>query len=174
MKKLKNPKLTIRMKLFLEFTLKGEDFWDICCDHGYVGIGALKSNEYSNIHFVDQVPQIMERLSQLLKQTFLRLDEINCHLHVLPAESLDEEIKGNVLIAGVGGLTIKTILDTLLQSNKLKAKRIILSPHTDEAVLINYMISAEFQNFYKINSKEKYMEIKKCRTVYILDALSVQ
>ena len=42
--KLPNPKLTKRMKCFIDHALIDKPLWDICCDHGYVGIKALETS----------------------------------------------------------------------------------------------------------------------------------
>ena len=167
--KLPNPKLSARMKSFIEHALKGQPFWDVCCDHGYVGIKALESSEFLEVHFVDQVPHIMQRLETLIKQSWRIKPEHKYFLYLLPGEEIEGEVHGTLLIAGVGGLTIKTIVSTLISNQKLKASRLLLSPHTDEKVLIQYLDDEVFKNLYTLTDKILMPEGKRFRPLYIFD-----
>jgi tRNA (adenine22-N1)-methyltransferase len=174
MVKLANPRLSPRMKIFLHYSQKGQPFWDICCDHGYVGIGALKSGEFGVVHFVDQVPHIIERIRQLMSQSHNyqsengKKENVHYFYHSLPGETIDRDVFGTILIAGVGGLTIKNILSALLQKERCKAERILLSPHTDEAVMVNFISSEYFLKYYELSEKVLITENKKERPLYIL------
>ena len=167
--KYSSPKLTPRMSLFLEHAINATPFWDLCCDHGYVGIGSIKSKQFTTVHFVDQVPHIMDRLDQLIKQAPTYHQDLNYQLHLMPAEKIEIEILGTCLVAGVGGLTIKTILQQLLLRKKLKASRLLLSPQTDEQVLKDYLTDKELMFFYKLANKLDIIEGKRTRSLYILD-----
>jgi tRNA (adenine22-N1)-methyltransferase len=166
---LPNPKLTKRMKCFIDHAIKDEALWDICCDHGYVGIKALETSQFSEVHFVDQVPHIMNRLDTLIKQYWRIKPEHKYTLHLISGEDLEFDVEGTMLVAGVGGLTIKTIVSRLLEKNKLHAKRLLLSPHTDEKVLINYLDDVEFQHLYSVTDKILMPEGKRFRPLYVLD-----
>lgn len=157
------------MKHFIDNALKGQPLWDICCDHGYVGIKALETSEFSEVHFVDQVPHIMDRLNTLIKQYWRIKPEHKYSLHLLSGEDLEMDVNGTMLVAGVGGLTIKTIVSTLIEKKKLHAKRLLLSPHTDEKVLIQYLDDADFQKIYGVTEKILMPEGKRFRPLYILD-----
>lgn len=167
--KLPNPKLTTRMKHFIDNALKNQPLWDVCCDHGYVGIKALETSEFPEVHFVDQVPHIMERLETLIKQYWRIKPEHNYFLHLHSGESLEMDVNGTMLVAGVGGLTIKTIVSSLIEKKRLHANRLLLSPHTDEKVLIQYLEDAEFQKIYSITEVILMPEGKRFRALYILD-----
>lgn len=164
---LPNPKLSGRMLTFLEHALKDKVLWDICCDHGYVGIKALHSGQFSKIHFVDKIPHIMERLSTLISQ---RSKKNTCpyELHVMAGEDINVEVLGTVLIAGVGGLTIKIILDSLIAKNLLFAEKLLLSPHTDEKVLVEYLDSEILKREYTLEEKLMMPEGPRFRPLYIL------
>lgn len=166
--KLPRPKLSSRMVSFLEHALKNQPLWDVCCDHGYVGIKAMESGAFSEVHFVDQVPHIMDRLETLISQT--RIAKNHRHfLHRKAGEELEAEIHGTLLIAGVGGLTIKNILENLIAKKALKAKRFLLSPHSDEKVLLNLLESESFQQHYDITQKILLPEGPRHRPLYIID-----
>lgn len=56
-------KLSPRLELILNHLNPGEPVWDVCCDHGILGRSAIRKNIFSEVHFVDQVVSIMQRLS---------------------------------------------------------------------------------------------------------------
>lgn len=157
------------MQLFLENALIDAPFWDICCDHGHVGIGALEKKISSEVHFVDQLPHIFERLDQLIRQTLPDQNNYRYYLHPMKGEQIDFTVEGTCLIAGVGGLTIKKILEALFVADKLKAQRLLLSPHTDIQVMLEFIESADFANQYTLVEKFSLKERKKIRSLYILD-----
>ena len=170
--KLPNPKLSKRMQHFIEFALKEKPFWDVCCDHGYVGIKALESCEYSEVHFVDQVPHIMQRLETLINQSWRIKADSKYFLHLLPGEKIELNVFGTLLIAGVGGLTIKTIISSLISTKILKAQRLLLSPHTDEKILIQYMEDESFYKLYSFSRKILMLEGARHRPLYIFDMIN--
>lgn len=170
--KLPAPKLSIRMKAFIEHALPNESFWDVCCDHGYVGIKALTSNRFTSVHFVDQIPHIMKRLQQLIYQDKdLRAEHIY-FLQTCAGEDIEGVVEGTLLIAGVGGLTMKNILNSLLNKKTLLAQRLLLSPHTDEKVIVEYIISEAFLIHYEIQEKIMLPEGKRLRPLYILNKVA--
>ncbi len=170
--KLPNPKLSKRMQCFIENALKDRPFWDVCCDHGYVGLKALESCEFSEVHFVDQVPHIMHRLESLINQSWRIKANSKYFLYLMPGEDLEMEILGTILIAGVGGLTIKTIISSLITANKLKAHRLLLSPHTDEVVLVKYVEDNSFNKLYSLTNKILMPEGSRFRPLYIFDLIN--
>lgn len=155
------------MKLFLHYGVKGSPFWDICCDHGHVGIGALDTNEFSKVHFVDQLPHIMERLSKTLID--LQIEESSYVLHDLKGEEIGTAVSGTCLIAGVGGLTIARILNALMTKNLLHADRLILSPHTDEKSLSEFTTTLIFRELYEIKDQFLIPVGKKMKNLYLYD-----
>lgn len=166
--KLTKPKISNRMKVFLEHSLPDLPFWDICCDHGYVGLAALHSRVFTEVHFVDQLPHIMERLSILLTER-ARSDDLKFFLHSAGGQDINQTVRGNCLIAGVGGLTITVILNGLLKNNKLDANRLLLSPHTDEKTLVAFVESPLFFERYNFTEKIIISERGRLRPLYIFD-----
>ncbi len=155
------------MKVFIEKALPGLPFWDICCDHGHIGMGAIKSGAFSEVHFVDQVPHIMKKL----EGEVLRYNQVDTpyFLHCLPAERLEQKILGTFLVAGVGGLTIRNIVGPLLDTHLIECKRLLLSPQTDEKVLVSFLESENLTKHYELKEKISIPEGKRFRSLYILD-----
>lgn len=156
------------MLTFLEHSMKDDALWDVCCDHGYVGIRALQSGEYTEVHFVDKIPHIMDRLEQLILQSS-RKNKCPYELHLMSGEDLERRLSGTVLIAGVGGMTIRTIIDSLIDKELLLAGRLLLSPHTDEKVLVAYMQSQKFKDRYLLIDKIMMPEGSRFRPLYIFN-----
>ncbi len=130
-KKLRRPKFSKRMEKFVELALPDVDFWDICCDHGYVGILGLRSEKFTKVYFVDSVPHIMNRLEQLFLESPNTPSPERFELMTVNGELITREIYGNLLVAGVSGTTVVKILSSLFHRQCLFAKRLILSPHSD-------------------------------------------
>ncbi len=167
-KKLPSPKVSLRMKTFVEEAIDGLAFWDFCCDHGYIGIHALKTERFTEVHFVDQVPHIIDRLRALFAQSNKVKPEYRYFFHSLGGEDLEMEVDGNCLIAGVGGTTIKIILENLHSKNLLKAKRLLLSPHLDEHILLPFL-EEKLSEHYALVKKIMIPEGKRIRPLYVLD-----
>lgn len=124
-------RLSPRLRLLLDQALPGKPLWDLCCDHGLLGMKALEEGQTSEVHFVDRVPSIMERLKERLQE-----ENLVGSLHVQGAESLQCPLEGTVVIAGVGGDRILEILEALDGNGYLTADRLVLSPHKDERVFV--------------------------------------
>ena len=112
----------------------GEDFWDICCDHGLLGESALQSARFPRVHFVDRVPHIIANLTN-------RLGELpeGSRLILSDAADLNERIHGSVSIAGVGGHNIIKILSSWTAKDILHARRLILNPLTHIVELRDFL-----------------------------------
>jgi len=116
--------LSPRLGLLLGQGLPGEDFWDVCCDHGLLGERALFEERFSRVHFVDRVPHIMAKLRD-------RIGEPAGSRFILSgAEDLEENISGTVVIAGVGGFNLIKILGSWDSKKILHARRVVLNPLT--------------------------------------------
>lgn len=127
------PSLSARLQAFLDEAVPGAPLWDLCCDHGLLGLAALGSERFPKVHFVDSSEAAMKLLEGRLA------GNRRAGFHVKPAQEIDEDLTGSVVIAGVGGLLIWKILQTLQVRGALKARRLILGPHRDEAWLADQL-----------------------------------
>jgi tRNA (adenine22-N1)-methyltransferase len=166
--RLPNPKLSNRMQAFLEHAIKHDVLWDVCCDHGYVGIKALESGLFSEVYFVDCIPHIMKRLEQLIQQLNWKISH-PYQLYTMSGADIPIDIEGTLLIAGVGGATIKTILSSLLEKKTLKAKRLLLSPHMDVPLFLEYIESEIFKQTYYLFERKMIAEGKRERPLFIFE-----
>jgi tRNA (adenine22-N1)-methyltransferase len=127
-------KLSPRMQCIYEHLLPGKPVWDLCCDHGYVGLQALQSGEFPCVHFVDQVPHIIEKLQHTVLRDYAA-DSARAEFFAGAAENLSVPMHGTVVISGVGAHAILRILQALKNANVLWADRLILGPQRDETLL---------------------------------------
>jgi tRNA (adenine22-N1)-methyltransferase len=158
------------MELFIKCALSDMPFWDICCDHGQAGIGAARSNRFTEIHLVDQLPHVMENLEVLVLKLPPEYRMVPYFFYATSGQSISKTILGNCLIAGVGGLTMRIILKGLLDEGRLKAKRLILCPHTDEVELVSFLSTSEMQTQYELVERRMIAVGKKMKPLFILNS----
>lgn len=124
--------------------------WDCCCDHGYLGTKMLLHKLHGQFLFVDQVPHITDRLLSRLGE----LDVDNYQVITADAGELNFISDKNhlVIIAGVTGTNVQTIIDDILTNNS--------------AVAIDFMVCATRGNF----EVRSYLQAKG---FYLLDEILV-
>jgi tRNA (adenine22-N1)-methyltransferase len=120
------------MKTRLEVitSLLGNDYkeiWDTCCDHGKLGISILQNTQIPKVHFVDCVPEIIDRLRVKLDRMSL-IESKRLELHCKMAEDIKVSDKRSLIcICGVGGVTAIDIITGLLKNNQLNKHDLLLS-----------------------------------------------
>jgi tRNA (adenine22-N1)-methyltransferase len=110
---------------------QGENIlWDLCCDHGLIGESFLDldSDNIREINFLDNIPSIIEKLAQRASY-ITKPRKINIYLHDCTKLKIINNETNLIIIAGIGGLLLIEILQSLLSNPHLKAN-LILSPHT--------------------------------------------
>jgi tRNA (adenine22-N1)-methyltransferase len=119
-----------------------QEIWDLCCDHGFLGMALLDKQAANKLHFVDQLPVITEPLSKVLKQYPSQCYQV----HTCPAEqiSINAAKKTLVIIAGVGGETVIDILEALASHNTLSNVELLLSPANSTYELRTYLREKQF------------------------------
>jgi tRNA (adenine22-N1)-methyltransferase len=153
--------LSARLQQIYDLLLPGKDVWDLCCDHGYLGIVAHKSRRFSRIHFVDRASHLVEslRLRWQLEQ--------NMFFYPQPVEDLEPVLEGNVVLAGVGGLAMLSILERLERRGRLGAQRIILAPQRDETRLKDGLQSQWPR--YNLDQSLMVQEGPRVRQIFVLN-----
>lgn len=164
--------LSDRLQLVFDQLLPDKDVWDFCCDHGYLGGTAYKSERFKDIYFVDPVPSIMESLKNRF-QTFVYKSENKSKAHFLTqkGETITEPIYGTVSIIGVGGTTICEILKGLVNNNVLQADRIILGPHKDSKKMLEFISNESSFSLYKMHDQKSVVENGRQRDFFIFDKI---
>lgn len=166
----KAMKLSNRLQFIYENLLPGLPVWDFCCDHGYLGVEALKSERFAEIYFVDQVPHIVKDVEHVVREKFSALHS-RAHFIADKGENIFEDVYGNVVIAGVGAFAIFKILSALSQTNRLQAQRLILCPQRDEEKFLPMLneLGETFAGRFSLTGATLLTERARSRTVYIFD-----
>jgi tRNA (adenine22-N1)-methyltransferase len=159
--------LSERLQFMYDQLLLGQPVWDLCCDHGYLGTAAAASGHFPAVHFVDRVPQIIQRLEdRLARQSWAE----KCSFKNFDAGELSEPLIGNAVIGGVGGHTLFKILKTLSSRGMLQADRLILCPQRDEEKLEEWFKNpaSKLMDFHCASRNLVYDRIRE-RTVFVFD-----
>ncbi len=117
--------LSPRLKTIVDKCIPGVPLWDLCCDHGKLGMWASYKGVVSEVIFNDSVAAIVDALQPRLKK-LNSVRTVCC-----PAQEISETLTGNVVIAGVGGEKSHDILTSLQRGGFLQADRIIVCPEKD-------------------------------------------
>lgn len=162
--------LSERLQTAVNVLKPGYDVWDFCCDHGYLGGTAYKSEKFKNIYFVDPVESIIEKLEQRFRQ-YVFSEKNNSKVYFLKTQGqlINQIVTGNMCIIGVGGLLIYDILDQLSQKKLLKAQRLILGPHRDNEKLLRLIEKNILLHDYQLTENASVIENDRTRVFYIFD-----
>jgi tRNA (adenine22-N1)-methyltransferase len=161
-------RLSSRLQLLFDLLIPGEPVWDLCCDHGLLGLRALESGKFPKVFFVDQVPHIIERLQVILKKEGPIAESARCF--GLPAEEIPEILTGSVVIAGVGSERVFGIVKALADREVLQATRLIMCPHKDEKVFERDFLE-RFGKSWQLISHHEVKEGDRIRHVWTAEPM---
>jgi tRNA (adenine22-N1)-methyltransferase len=164
--KLQKPKFSQRMRILVSYCLAEQEVWDLCCDHGFIGLYAHTLGKFKHIHFVDKQKHIIERLKALLAKAEVNTQHMSFHSG--DAGHIDQFMEGSLILAGVGGSLGCKIIESLVIKNSLNAKRIIFSPHSQADISCQKLISLE--SFpYHLTHTDELEESGRLRKLFIFD-----
>ena len=143
----------------------GEPVWDVACDHGLLGLRALKAGIFPEVHFVDPVPEIILKLSNRLKGESFEQERTRAHLHVMPFSQVQEKISGTVVMAGVGAHTILNEVVALSAQVYFEPQRLVLSPHRDGAIFLKKFNEMNLK--FQIKDEIKILERGRERQIFV-------
>jgi len=105
-----------------------DELWDVCCDHGLLGLALFKKTNINSIHLIDQVPQIID----ILKQKYSHLNDGRLIFSTQDAKCirLAKDRKHLIIIAGVGGENLIDILKNITDHNPSAQIDFALSPNS--------------------------------------------
>ena len=163
---MKIPKLKGRLEYILS-TIENNDghFYDLCCDHGHLGLNVLKLYDFSKIFLIDQVPVIIEKLSLNIKDSDIPMPE---RLNIICLDATILKLKENkvntILIAGIGGDLAIKILENLLPQLSID-DTVIISPHTELLKVRSYLRSSSLRLVSEglVKERHKYYEVIKLK-----------
>lgn len=102
-------KLSTRLKFVSDLIDLRHPLWDVCCDHGYLGEWALRS-QCPEVHFVDAVPSIIHKLQNRLAPHLNKVQG-KAHFYAQPGEDVVQNLVGTLVVLGVGPHIILRILE---------------------------------------------------------------
>jgi tRNA (adenine22-N1)-methyltransferase len=105
-----------------------DDIWDLCCDHGRLGLHLSKRHLSSNVYLVDKVASIIDKL----ERDFGELEDDRLSFITADAGELSIPTTKNtlVIIAGVGGQNLIAMLEGIVaRLDEGAALDFILSPN---------------------------------------------
>ena len=141
------------------------DIWDLCCDHGHLGLHLHHNHKSTHVHLIDKIPSIINKL----QKKYATLIDSRLHIQKLDAQAivLTGTPRQMIIIAGVGGGTVKSLLQAIIANPKNHSQHaidFILSPnaHTFElrSFLNNRLKSKNFELIQEtfISDNSKYHE----------------
>ncbi len=149
-------KLSKRLQKLYDQLLPGHALWDIGCDHGKIGEYALQQQSFPRVHFVDRVPVIIESLKQ-------KVNDPEAFFHLQDAGLTKLAWSGNIVIAGMGGMSMIRILQQ--QDLVTEFCRFILSPHRDQERLESFMRPFKKISAEQIQQRERTWPVLVYETV---------
>lgn len=122
----------------LQSSSRYDCIWDCCCDHGYLGIKIVEADFCDKLIFVDQVPHIIQWLASKLET----LPKERFKLIAGDAADLVFDLKQRhlVILAGVGGSTVMTIMEAILKSYAGHSIDFLLCPTNSVFEVREYLI----------------------------------
>lgn len=160
-------KLSKRLELIYQHVNDSYDhIWDCCCDHGLLGAKLLSRSTSAQVHFVDVVPTILDKLTQQLLHFFPHSNEhpkwfVHClDVALLPLNHYLNQ-KHLIIITGVGGELTAKLVEKITAANPASEIEFILCPvhHTYhlrkqlialKLTLIDEQIITENKRFYEL------------------------
>lgn len=149
-----------RIEFLASLTQGSNSLVDCGCDHGYVAIKAIEKYNVKHCYLLDINEGPLSNAKKNCTQKGL-LD--SCEFILSDGLSKFDNNADTLLIAGMGGLLIKSILNNDIDKVK-KFKKIILSAHSELDKLRSFLISKffVFDNEYLINDGKHNYEIIVC------------
>lgn len=131
--------------------------WDLCCDHGKIGMGFLKMG--MRVHFVDRVSSIIDKLVKELKTTDIPNTHYKVQYHNILRMKDQFDKKDLIILSGIGGYLIEQMLTKLhhvnfkgeilicAHQNVLELRKYLsLTPHT----MLDEKLIKENGKFYEL------------------------
>ncbi len=163
------PQLGKRLNEIFELIKQAQEnalyhsIWDCCCDHGYLGINVLNENLCEKLFFVDQLPHIINQLTDKLRRFYPA--EYSAKYDLIAADagnlSFDSQYRHLVVLAGVGGEVTIKIINTIECNHPDVQIDYIFCPNSKQSVLREYLATQNFSLFSErlVSENKRYYEI---------------
>lgn len=129
----------------------GMTFYDICCDHGLIGLSIIVSKKAKKVIFNDQVNLICKELEEKIGAYITKVEHsiICTDARLLQLEKTNKKF---IAIAGIGGDLLINIVKNLMDQVD-ENDIFLLSPHTKVHKVRKFLIENNF-----ISTKEVLIE----------------
>jgi len=134
--------------------------WDLCCDHGQIGLGILKENPYQEIQFVDRVKDITDKLNNRIIDSYITIPKnisvVNKDIRILDINNIQNNL---FILAGIGGYLTIEMLSHILESNI--SSHALICAHQNIIELRKYLSDNHFNLIEEklICENEKFYEL---------------
>ncbi len=156
--------MTPRLKTILRYVRGDVPPYDLCCDHGLLGLSAWEERDLPQLHLIDQSPRVMQKLQGNLLHRGLA-SEPRIKLQTLPAEQLTLPFEScDIVIAGVGVQTMIDIMAAIF-SEGLSQHRLILGCQQKTQELRFYLRRRGF----KLVDEDVVLENGRFREILVLE-----
>lgn len=167
-----SPKLSERLNTIFQALTPGYPLWDVCCDHGYLGLAAYLSGQFPEIFFVDRVEEIITDLNLRFHQKYFSANNPTRYEFLpLNGGEIGRPVSGNLVIAGVGSPTIENILKSLNSNGFLKANHLILCPQNHPLVFLEKM-QEDLKSNYELRAHQIVFEKTRHRHIFVFDCIN--
>ncbi|MES2745557.1 MAG: tRNA (adenine(22)-N(1))-methyltransferase TrmK [Bdellovibrionota bacterium] len=151
--------MSTRIDKIVSLIRPGHTVFDMCCDHGLIGFGAL--SKVKEVVFVDQSAKALAPLNEHLKSLDRAdLERIKVFVSAGELVSIAGYESSDFVIAGVGVTTVASIIASLFPEG-LSHHRLILSPQQDSQPLRWYLNDRGFGlvDEYVVKERGRFREI---------------
>ncbi|WP_246143333.1 tRNA (adenine(22)-N(1))-methyltransferase [Colwellia echini] len=151
-----------------------DHIWDCCCDHGLLGFSLLSyttsQSSISKVHFVDIVPELMQKIEVKLHRFYANSDDKNSkdnqqwQVHCLDVAKLplnNYAGKHLVIIAGIGGDLMIKFIEEINQQYKHLTIDYLLCPVHHQYALREKLIALDFslKDEVLVEDNQRFYEI---------------
>ena len=160
-----NRRSSQRISAIVDMLEEGLPTYDLCCDHGLIGLNAYAKKKAPQVVFCDALPHVMEAL-----QHQVRRHDQNPNLRFLTARAETLQLNGercNLVIAGVGGHLIVRMLK-MLYAGGAKPHRLVLGPNRHAEVVEEYLTS---HPQWQLQVKKHLVERGWDFTLYVVEGI---
>ena len=157
--------MSLRMQRLASYVRPGSIVYDLCCDHGLIGLTAWQLGIIKQLIYVDQSFEALAGLKETLQRQGLG-QERSIEVHHAEAESIiAPKLAADFIIAGVGIQTMMVIIKQIF-SQGLGPHRLILGPQQKSQVLRLFLSHAS----YRLVAEEVVWEAGRFRELIIIEA----
>lgn len=137
--------------------------WDCCCDHGFLGTSLLSQQTALNIHFVDIVPELMNKVESKLQQ-FYSNSVSAWKIHCIDVSTLPlQQYEGShlVIIAGIGVDLMMQFINDIYQNHPNVNIDFLLCPVNNQFELRKELIELNFslKNEILVEDNRRFYEV---------------